>query len=345
MIFLCLVAVAAIPMGPGEMPIEMQQLFEKVSGAALDLTPVSAEFSKLKLANTHYQQLFADEIQVQPSTKFTLKSLTRDYFSKSEKSLVNDELKKAQYLTYQAHYSDMQVNARNIAYLQNIEPIQITSQNVQNHMFWEMSRLAGINRGTVYLASKDPGNSVWIDLIRQKEKEAERKILKTAYAQRFKLSTQEVESITTWTDLHILALSERLTDALKKIDPFLGVVVRNTNLDSSTSKALADAYTRNKPLHMSSLIKETTFISNRHDSILATVAAGNPLYNANVHSSRLVIYSRNGRLVAPLSLFSGEVEVVLHSQLSPNGFNVLGFGKTKADHGNVISVWFLEEIE
>lgn len=271
-------------------------------------------------------------------------------FHQSEEQKIATNLKELHFRLFQPINSDAVIAARNLDSLKDVTPIKMNfeSSKVDNHMFWEMKRLAGQSYGSAYISSRTPENIVWLAMTKEVGLNyMELQILKKAYAKHFRLNLFDLDAISTWTDKNQFLVSDELSDALKRIKPFEGIVIRNSVLDEASEKALMTSYKKGKPLAMTSIVKNTPIHKKATgvlDAIMATTPAGNALFNAVSHSSRLVIYSRNGRFVAPLSIHHGEMEVMLHSKLSEKGFKVLGQGTTEGAHGRPVKVWFLDEL-
>lgn len=280
----------------------------------------------------------------------------------------SSDLREIIILSHQWRFTRMDIDRRNAKFLENVPDIEMITSNVNNELertfvgqqiMRDMKRLAGLHNENNYVSARDSLNAVWLDEATKSLSNPKKQIsLQNSFIERFKLNEEfDIPAIMHWTQNMDFVVSNDLTMALSKISPFEGIgtlnltilVIRNTNLDDESLQALNYHLDKNLPIPMKMFVKNTD-THFKHigvlDSIMSTVPAGKELFEVNHYSSRLVVYSRNGRLIAPiLSTYHTEMEVLMHSKLSMNGFHVLGKGLSKNEFGDQIDVWFLEEIK
>lgn len=299
---------------PLPLPASVQEMMDKVIESTSVLT-IEDSLDSAKMAAERIRQMNLvkgfNEMRASAPTHDSLGLALPKISSQVEAhpnialSIDSSVLNAVQKMTFQPKFSNLAVYDRNYEYLKNAEDIQMTFSNVDNHMLWEMKKLASFNYGNRYNSAKDPESAAWFQIIKDAGHSSDKQMdIEHAYRERFKITNKDMNAIRSWTDGLQFVISDDLPNALRKIAPFEGIVVRETNLDVETMQELVNSHFNNVPIKMEHFVKNTK-LHRKHngvlDAIMSTYPAGNPLFQPDKNFAKLVIYSRGGRLVGPLS--------------------------------------------
>lgn len=243
------------------------------------------------------------------------------------------------------------VESKNAEFLEKIQPIDAYGYKkiTDAPKLVEMRKLVHpIFRTGSYRSQYDPEANGWMELVqlygfRDKKMETVEK----AYLLRYGVTEKESEVVKFWTDYS--EVSPDLAKLLQKFPAHKGIVIRNSRLDESSIVALEKGMVSGEPVSMHQFVKSGNENSGNDITVMATTSAGERQFEDFITprpqtiKARLVIYSRTGRNISPLSVHGLESEILFHSKIA-KGFRILG-GSKAVEEGEPLQVYYVEEIK